>query len=169
MMNWLDDQRFSYHITFGIRKAGLKIEAKFVYNSTIWWKENWKLRGKIRNCEYWNRFHFSQFLKKFNSHAFGMAAARPYSVRIDFWETLLLDLPARFFVIILKFIITPILIKNLWNKFLETKKFFSKLDFHKSTSVRNNTSFYQKKSTHKSGYRQRKQNLTPTAWELRNT
>ena len=45
-------------------------------------------------------------VQNFNSHAFGMAAARPYGFKIDFVINPTSGSAARFYVIILKFILT---------------------------------------------------------------
>ena len=67
-----------------------------------------------------------------NSHAGGMAVARPYGFEIDFLRNPFSGSAVWFFVIILKFILTPIFeIKIHVEKFLDTKKIsFSKSDFH---------------------------------------
>ena len=69
----------------------------------------------------------------FNSHAVGMAVARPFGFEIDFVRNPISESAAWFFVIILKFIFTPIFkIKVHEKKFLDTKKIsFSKPDFHR--------------------------------------
>ena len=66
-----------------------------------------------------------------NTAAVGMAAARPYGFEIDFVRNPISGSAAWFFVIILKFILTPIFeIKIHEKKFLGTKKnSFSKPDF----------------------------------------
>ena len=72
-----------------------------------------------------------------NSHAVGMAVARPLGFEIDFVRNPISGSAARFFVIILKFVFTPIFeIKVREKKFLDTKKIsFSKPDFHKPTFI----------------------------------
>ena len=61
-----------------------------------------------------------------NSHADGMAVAQPYSFSIDFVRNPISGSTAWFFVIILKFIFTPIFeIKIQEKKFLDNKKFRS--------------------------------------------
>ena len=72
-----------------------------------------------------------------NSHASGMAVARPYSFEIEFVINCITETAAWFFVIILKFIFTRIYeIKIYEKKFLDTKKkFILKADFHKSTYI----------------------------------
>ena len=69
-----------------------------------------------------------------NSHAVGMAVARPLGFEIDFVRNPISGSAAWFFVIILKFILTPIFeIKVHEKKFLDTKKIsFSKPDFQYS-------------------------------------
>ena len=73
--------------------------------------------------------------KRFNSQAGGMAVARPYDFKVDFVRNLISGSATWFFVIILKFIFTPIFeIKIYGKKFLDTQKIsFSKPDFHKPT------------------------------------
>ena len=77
---------------------------------------------------YRRTFCFQNFV---NSHAVGMAAARPYGFKIDFVKNPISGSAARLFVIILKFIFTYIFkIKIHEKKFLDTKKIsFSKADF----------------------------------------
>ena len=59
----------------------------------------------------------------FNSHDPGMPAARPKGFKIDFVRNPIPGSAAWFFVIILKFILTPIFeIKIREKKFLDTKK-----------------------------------------------
>ena len=72
-----------------------------------------------------------------NSHASGMADARPYSFGIEFMINCITETAGWFFVIILKFIFTRIYeIKIYEKKFLDTKKkFILKADFHKSTYI----------------------------------
>ena len=66
-----------------------------------------------------------------NSHAVGMAVTRPLGFEIDFVRNPISESAALFFVMILKFILTPILEMKLHEKkFLDTKKIsFSKPDF----------------------------------------
>ena len=73
----------------------------------------------------------------FNSHAVGMAVARPLGFEMDFVRNPISGSAAWFFVIILKFIFTPIFeIKVHEKKFLDTKKnSFSKPDFHYSINL----------------------------------
>ena len=60
--------------------------------------------------------------KLFNSHAVGIAAARPYGFKIDFVRNPISGSAARFFVIILKLILTAIYeIKISKKKFLDIK------------------------------------------------
>ena len=70
-----------------------------------------------------------------NSHAGGMAVARPYGFEIDFVRNPISGSAAWFFVIILKFIFTLIFeIKLYEKKFLDIKKIsFSKSDFCEPT------------------------------------
>ena len=70
-------------------------------------------------------------LTSFNSHAVGMAVARPLGFEIDFVGNPISGSAGWFFVIILKFIFTPICeIKVHEKKFLDTKKIsFFKADF----------------------------------------
>ena len=83
-----------------------------------------------------------------NTHGVGMAAARPYGFRIDYVRNPISGSTVWFFLIILKSIFTIIFETKIHEKkFLDTKKnSFSKVDFH-------------------TGW-QRRQYLTPTAWEL---
>ena len=62
-----------------------------------------------------------------------MAVAQPYGFKIDFVRNPISESAAWFFVVILKFIFTPIFeIKIYEKKFLDTQKIsFSKPDFHK--------------------------------------
>ena len=64
-----------------------------------------------------------------------MAVVRPYGFKIDFVRNPTSGSAAWFFLIMLKFIFTPILeIKIYGKKFLNTQKIsFAKLDFHKTT------------------------------------
>ena len=68
---------------------------------------------------------------KVNSQACGMAVKRPYGFEMDFLRSPDSGSAAWFFVIILKFIFTPIFeIKIYEEKFLDIKKIsFSKADF----------------------------------------
>ena len=73
---------------------------------------------------------------KFNSDAVGMAFARPLGFEIDFVRNPVSGSAAGFFVIILKFVFTPIFeIKVLKKNSLTPKKFhFRKPIFNKHTS-----------------------------------
>ena len=65
-----------------------------------------------------------------------MAVVQPYGFKIDFVRNPISGSAAGFFVMILKFILTPISeIKIHEKKFLTPKKYFSKADFHKSTYI----------------------------------
>ena len=66
-----------------------------------------------------------------------MAVARPHGFDIDFVRNPIAGSPARFFVIILKFIFTPIFeIKIHEKNFLGTEKIsFSNSDYHKATYI----------------------------------
>ena len=79
---------------------------------------------------FWN-FLKEAFRLKFNSHAVGMAVARPLGFEIDFVTNPISESAASFFVIILKLIFTFVFeIKVHEKKFLDTEKIpFSKLDF----------------------------------------
>ena len=59
---------------------------------------------------------------RFNSDAGGMAIARPYGFEIDFVRNPFSGSAAWFFVIILKFILTPIIEIKIHEKLLENKK-----------------------------------------------
>ena len=73
---------------------------------------------------------------KFYSHAGGMAVAQPYSFKIDFVRNRISGSAARYFVMILKFILTPIFeIKSHEKNSLKPKKIifeaqFSGTNFH---------------------------------------
>ena len=71
--------------------------------------------------------------RKFKFHGVGLATARSYGFKIDFVRNLISGSAAWFFVIIRKFIFTPVSeIKIHEKKFLDPKKnSFSKVDFHK--------------------------------------
>ena len=72
---------------------------------------------KLVGCKIFSR-------KSFNSHAGGMTIARPYGFEIDFMRNPMSGPASWFFVIILKFIFTPIFeIKINAKKVLDTKKF----------------------------------------------
>ena len=61
---------------------------------------------------------------KFNSHAGGMAVARPYGFEIDFVTNLFFWISCMIFVIILKFIITPIFEIKIHEKNSLTQEIF---------------------------------------------
>ena len=69
-----------------------------------------------------------------------MAVAWPYGFEIDFLRNPIFGSASWFFVIILKFIVTPIfVIKIHEKKYLDIKKIsFSKSDFHKPTYTKFN-------------------------------
>ena len=70
-------------------------------------------------------------MKRINSHAGGMAVARPYGFEIDFLRNPFSVSTSWFFVIILKVIFTPIFVIKIYaEKFFDTKRIsFSKSDF----------------------------------------
>ena len=70
--------------------------------------------------------------QKFNSHAIGMAAVRPFCLKIDFASKPLYGSAALFLIIILKFNFTPIFEVEIHEKKSLTPKkiLFWKVDFH---------------------------------------
>ena len=65
------------------------------------------------------------FIKNFdfNSHAGGMTVARSYGFEIDFVRDPISGWTSRFFIIILKFILTPMFEIKIHEKNFDTKKF----------------------------------------------
>ena len=91
---------------------------------------------KLGGCKTFSR-------KVFNSHAGGMTIARPYGFEVDFMRNPISESASWFFVIILKFIFTPIFqIKINPLKFLDTKK------FHFRIPITINISIYLNKVNH---------------------
>ena len=103
------------------------------------------------------KFHtWGQARFKRNFHAVGMAIARPYGFEIDFVRNPISGSAARLFFIILEFIFTPIFeIKIHEKNSLTPKKFLQEKSENKS------------KMAAQRPWRQRRQYLTPTAWELK--
>ena len=84
-----------------------------------------------KRWDFW-RAQVRTFFLMFNSHAGGKAVARPNGFEIDFvWNPIDWS-EAWFFVIILKFIFTPIFEIKIHEKksLTEKKNSFSKLDFY---------------------------------------
>ena len=76
-------------------------------------------------------------LRQTNSRAVGMAVALPYGFQIDFVRNPISGSASWFFIIILKFIFTPILeIK------IHTKKFFDTKNFHFRSPIFINSAFW---------------------------
>ena len=129
---------------------------------------------------------FWSYFLTINSHAVGKAVARPYGFKIDFARNLFSGSAAWFFVIILKFIFTPIFEIEIYEKipWYQKKNSFLKADFlvaiflsQKETDLKVTHFFrslikwrcaYWRKTSMATQrpYRQRRQYLTPTAWKL---